>query len=92
VDYFGPTYGLPRAFSGHMSYYLWGPPPRAADTWLVVSVSERDVTPYFQEVTVGADVELEDVNPWERHFVVLVCRRPRVDLREAWPRLRRWSF
>jgi hypothetical protein len=32
------------------------------------------------------------VNPWERRFVVLACRRPKVDLREAWPRLRRWSF
>jgi hypothetical protein len=92
VDYFGLAYGLPGAFSGHMSYHLWGPPPRAVDTWLVVSVPERDVAPYFEEISVGADVELEDVNPWEHRFVVLVCRRPKVDLREAWPRLRRWSF
>ncbi len=75
-----------------MSYHLWGPPARAVDTWLVVSVSERDLAPYFEEITVGADVELEDVNLWERRFVVLVCRRPKVDLREAWPGLRRWSF
>jgi hypothetical protein len=58
----------------------------------VVSVSERDVAPHFEEISVGADAELEDVNPWERRFVVLVCRRNKVDLREAWPRLRRRSF
>ena len=75
-----------------MSYHLWGPPPREVDTWLVVSVSERDGATYLEEISVGADVELEDVNPWERRFVVLVCRRPKVDLHEAWPRLRRWAF
>jgi hypothetical protein len=92
VDYFGPAYGLPGAFCGDMSYYLWGPPPRPVDRWLVVSVSERDIAPYFEEIPVGADVELEDVNPWEHRFVVRVCRRPKVNLREAWPRLRHWSF
>ncbi len=92
VDYFGPAYGLPPAFSGHMSYFLWGPPPREVNTWLVVSVPERDLVPYFEEIAVGAEIELSDVNPWERRFVVRLCRRPRVDLREAWPRLRRWSF
>jgi len=92
VDYFGPAHGLPAAFSGHMSYHLWGPPARAVDTWLVVSVPERDLARYFEEITVGAELELDDVNPWERRFVVLVCRRPKVDLREAWPRLRRWYF
>jgi hypothetical protein len=92
VDYFGPAYGLPGAFSGHMSYHLWGPPARAVDTWLVIGVSERDLASYFEEMIPGAEVELEDVNPWERRFVVLVCRRSQVDLREAWPRLRHWSF
>ncbi len=25
IDWFGPKYGLPKAISGHMSYYFWGP-------------------------------------------------------------------
>lgn len=92
IDHFGPALGLPRAYSGHMSYYLWGPPDRSFDTWLVVGVPPADLAPFFEEIRVGAEVELPHVNPWERSFVVLVCRRPKVDLREVWPRLRRYSF
>jgi 4-amino-4-deoxy-L-arabinose transferase-like glycosyltransferase len=25
IDFFGPQYGLPKAISGHQSYFLWGP-------------------------------------------------------------------
>src|SRR5574341_814510 len=25
VDFYGPAYGLPKAISGHNSYYIWGP-------------------------------------------------------------------
>jgi len=24
IDFFGPKYGLPKAISGHQSYFLWG--------------------------------------------------------------------
>jgi hypothetical protein len=27
VDHFGPADGLPAAYSGHMSFWYWGPPP-----------------------------------------------------------------
>jgi len=91
IDYFGRALGLPPALSGHMSYHLWGPPAGPVETLLVVAVPKSDLEPFFEDISVGAEVELAHVNPWERRFVVLVCRRPKVDIRDAWPRLRRWS-
>ena len=36
VDHFGPADGLPAAYSGHMSFWYWGPPPAGATTAIVV--------------------------------------------------------
>ena len=36
-------------------------------------------------------VELENVNPWERRFSVAICRKPKTDVHQLWPRIRRWG-
>ena len=30
IDRYGPALGLPRAYSGHNAYGVWGPPPQGA--------------------------------------------------------------
>jgi hypothetical protein len=90
VDYFGGPYGLPKAVSGHLTYYLWGLPEGPIQTVLAVYIPRKVLLEYFDEVEVGARVDLDNVNPYERRSGVLICRKPKVDLHTVWPRLRSW--
>ncbi|MGH7819849.1 MAG: hypothetical protein ACREQ9_08760, partial [Candidatus Binatia bacterium] len=90
IDYFGSDYGLPRARSGHMTYHLWGLPERPISTIVAAAVPEETLERLFEEVSLAAEVEIENANPWERRFPVFVCRRPKADLHKTWPELRRW--
>jgi hypothetical protein len=90
IDYFGGAYGLPKAVSGHMTYYLWGLPKQQIDTVLAVDMRQESLREWFEDVSIAAQTELENVNPWKRRFVVAICRKPKADLRALWPKTRRW--
>jgi hypothetical protein len=92
IDYFGGEYGLPKAVSGHMTYYLWGLPEKPITTVIVANApSEKQLSEMFGDVTVGARTTLEHVNPWERQFTAAICRKPKMDIHELWPKLKNWK-
>jgi hypothetical protein len=43
IDFFGPKYGLPKAISGHNSYYIWGPGDCAGEVVISVGVPRGDL-------------------------------------------------
>ncbi len=91
VDYFGAEYGLPKAASGHMTYYLWGLPQKPISTVIIANASsEKWMNGVFHDVTIGAQVTLEHVNPWECQFTVAICRKPKMDIHEIWSRFKNY--
>lgn len=91
IDRYGAARGLPAAYSGHMSYADWGPPPDTA-TGPVVLVHlpeavwvERHFTGCrtVTEVDTGADND-------EAGAPVLLCDGPREPWSRLWPELRRF--
>ena len=54
IDRFGPADGLPPAYSGHNSFWRWGPPSPATGTTIAVGLSRGELTPYFRTVTLAA--------------------------------------
>jgi 4-amino-4-deoxy-L-arabinose transferase-like glycosyltransferase len=90
IDHLGVAHGLPAAVSLALTYQLWGLPDRPIDTVISVGYSIETLERIFDEVEELARVELEDVNPWDREFVVALCRGPKAPLPDIWARNRPW--
>ena len=90
VDLFGPKYGLPKAISGHQSYYLWGPRGYTGESMIVMGDRREVLEKLFAEVKFAARVGHPYAMPYE-HFDVFYCRGLKQPLRELWPRVKKWE-
>jgi Dolichyl-phosphate-mannose-protein mannosyltransferase len=88
VDLFGPALGLPRAYSGHNAYGLWGPPD-AVHTGPVVLVgfeleAARDFRGCRRAGAIDDGVGLANN---EQGAPLLLCDGPAEPWSRLWPRL-----
>jgi hypothetical protein len=93
VDRFGSRYGLPQAFSGHNSYWWWGP-PGAADgaTTIAVNLSSGYLGTIFADVTPAGTVDTgHGVWTEERGAPIFICRHQKQAWAAAWPRARHYG-
>ena len=92
VDLIGPKYGLPKAISGHQTYWLWGPRSYSGQTMIVLGDTPEGARHWFEEVTVLQELHNPYAPPWENR-PVLLCRRPKrfSSLSEAWPKMKNWD-
>lgn len=85
VDYFGRRYGLPKAISGHNSYWLWGPRDYTGEIVIVIDADRRDLEQAFTTVGPGETVD----SPYAQHQVtVFLCRHLKQPLLTVWPQVR----
>ena len=85
IDFFGEAYHLPKAISGHNSYFIWGPGGCTGEVIITVGVSGTDVAPSFEKVTPAGTSECKYCMPYEDHLPIFVCRGLKMDIREVWP-------
>ena len=91
VDFFGPEYGLPRAISGHNSYFVWGPGDCTGEAVISVGVPASRLHEVFGEVEQAATVSCRYCMPDEDDLPVYVCRDPRAPLQVLWPQLKHYD-
>ena len=84
VERYGPEFGLPQPYSGHMSYWDWGPPPDSADGNVVVIGTRH---PIFTGCRVAV-VHRAVIENEEDGTEIAVCHP--VVWSQAWPELRRF--
>ncbi|MFI9814540.1 glycosyltransferase family 39 protein [Saccharothrix variisporea] len=84
IERFGPDHGLPRPYSGHMSYADWGPPADSFDGPVLV-VGARG--PEFTECRV-VEIHHAVVENEEDGTDVALCKAPQWS--RVWPQLRRY--
>ncbi|HUR97451.1 MAG TPA: glycosyltransferase family 39 protein [Pyrinomonadaceae bacterium] len=90
IDRFGPAYGLPKAISGHQSYFMWGPREYDGSVILLLGSKREEAERNCSSVEVSDLVE----HPYamaEERFSILVCRGLKTPLPELWPKLKHWN-
>jgi len=90
VDLFGSKYGLPKAISGHQSYYLWGPRGYTGESIIVMGDREEVLEKLFAVVEKVARVDHPYSMP-DQHFDVFYCRGLKGSLNEFWPNVKKWQ-
>ncbi len=92
IDFYGPALGLPKAISGHLTYWYWGPRQYIGEIVIVLGAQSREtIEKYFTSVDAVASVG----HPYamaSQHFRVYLCRGPKGrTLQQIWPELKNWN-
>lgn len=78
----------PRATSGHMSYYEWGPEPNRGDTLIAYGVPRALLERHYDVVEERARIDAPLARPSDADLPVYLCREPRGSIEDLWPELR----
>ncbi|HVN55938.1 MAG TPA: glycosyltransferase family 39 protein [Anaerolineaceae bacterium] len=85
IDLYGPAYGLPKAISGHNSYYLWGIGSCTGKVMISIGKPYADEAPWFDSVTEAGQTHCRYCMPFENDAPILILRGLKGSLADAWP-------
>lgn len=91
IDFYGPALGLPKALSGHLTYWYWGPRNYTGGTMLIMGDNRRQLETFFKSVEEVGDVG----HPYamaSQHWKLYLCRYPKNwNLQSLWSSLKKWN-
>ena len=92
IDFYGPALGLPKAISGHVNYWYWGPRNYTGESMIVLCATCDGLERVFAKVEPKGTVD----NPYamaSEHFTIYLCTRPKDGrtLGQIWPTLKNWE-
>ena len=90
INYFRSESDLPRASTGHMTFFLWGPPDPSAEVLLAVGLDRAWLAQACGSVTVAGESDHPLALAQERHLPIHICRQLRRPLPALWPELKRF--
>jgi hypothetical protein len=92
IELYGPSRGLPPAYSGHNNEWLWGPPPVETPTTITVGFGRDDLAGLFTNCRqVGRLGKPHGVASEEEGTPVAICTGQRAPWPVLWPRLKLYS-
>ncbi|MBN1223509.1 MAG: glycosyltransferase family 39 protein [Candidatus Aminicenantes bacterium] len=91
MDFFGRTYGLPRAISGHNNYWLWGPGQYTGEIMIVIGGDKAQLEKYFVRVEQAGIFINEYVMPYENNLPLFVCRGLKIPIEDLWPQVKHYE-
>ncbi len=91
LEYYREEYNLPPTLATHNSYFHWGPGDTSGEVMIMIGTSEEELHEMFE------DVQNTWIIHWggfamgfENDLPIYICRRPRVPLKELWPKLKKY--
>jgi hypothetical protein len=92
IDFYGPKFGLPRAISGHVNYWYWGPRGYTGESMIVLGAPRARLEQAFSKVEAKGQVGNRYAMASE-HFTIYLCREPRGGwtLAQRWTELKNWD-
>ncbi len=90
IDFFGRQYELPKAISGHQSYFLWGHHNYTGELLILLGATKEEAEKKCESVEAKTEVN----NPYamaEEKYKILVCRKTKKPLPEIWQSLKHWN-
>lgn len=90
IDFFGEQYNLPKAISGHQSYFLWGPRQYSGEVLILLGASKADAEKYCESVEEKTEVN-HPLSPSYEKYKIIVCRQTKQPLPEIWSQLKFWN-
>jgi hypothetical protein len=90
IDVLGAPLGLPRAISGHNSYYLWGPRGCTGEVVIALGGDRHGYEEVFASVEQAAVHTCTDCMPYENNLPIYVLRGARMPFAEIWPHVKRF--
>jgi 4-amino-4-deoxy-L-arabinose transferase-like glycosyltransferase len=80
--------GTPRAVSGSMTYYLWGPDGKRGQVLIAYGLPKELLERHYRACAEQARIDAPLARPWDTDLPVYVCRGPVGSMAELWPQLR----
>ena len=91
MDYYGKELGLPKAITGHNSYFLWGPQGCTGEVLISVGRPLRDLSDSFESVTPGPTWSCKYCMPYENGTWIYIARGLKAPMEDAWPTTKDWN-
>ncbi len=89
IDRYGPALGLPNAYSGHMGFWYWGPPPASATSVLGVGFDPGYLEHNFARVRLLTRLDNHlHVNNDEQHAPLWLASGLRKNWTRVWPQFK----
>ena len=92
IDRYGGRLGLPRAYSGHNSFWSWGPPEPSVGTTIAIGFDRSALTPYFGRCALSARVHnADDVDNDEEGKPIWMCTGQRAPWPQIWEHFKHYG-
>jgi hypothetical protein len=89
INEFGPSYGLPRAWSRHQNHWYWGPPPQVYKNLIVIEWGIQDVRDNC--TSFQAFEHYQRFGMGEENTPMYLCRDVQFDIQKIWWHSHHWN-